>query len=209
MKIVAISDTHRNFNIDIPLGDIFVFAGDIEAYGYSSELRKFVKWLDSIKIKIKIVIAGNHDGFIYNCNKDARKMLEGHCIYLENSGCTINKIKFYGSPITPTFNDWFFMADRDEQIKKYWDNIPKDIDVLITHGPPYGILDSVPYSYGEHHLGCEELRKRVYDVQPKLHLFGHIHESYGREMFGKTLCVNCSVLDGQYELKNKPQEIKI
>jgi len=88
----------------------------------------------------------------------------------------IEGVKFYGSPWQPRFFDWAFNLDRGEEIKKKWDLIPMDTDVLITHGPPYGILD---LTHEGEKVGCEELMKAVLRVQPKIHIFGHIHEAYG------------------------------
>lgn len=95
--------------------------------------------------------------------------------------------------------NWAFNRDRGEEIKKHWDLIPNDTDVLITHGPPFGILDETVYSK---RTGCEELLLRVYHVQPKHHIFGHIHEDYGVLAKRETTFVNASVLDDRYELIN-------
>ena len=71
MKLVCISDTHRMYKrINVPKGDVFIHAGDIEIYNCLSELRDFNKWLDSLPHKHKIVIAGNHDRFFYQTDTD-------------------------------------------------------------------------------------------------------------------------------------------
>ncbi len=81
------------------------------------------------------------------------------------------------------------------------DLIPGDTDILITHGPPFGILDMT--IRGEH-TGCEELLRKIERVKPKLHVFGHIHEDHGQETKGDTIFVNASVLDSDYQLVHKP-----
>src|SRR5690606_9104680 len=105
----------------------------------------------------------------------------------------------WGSPITPYFHNWAFNRKRGAKIKAHWDLIPDDTDILITHGPPFGILDETVYSK---RTGCEELLLRVYQVQPKYHIFGHIHEDYGMLAKRETTFVNASVLDDRYELVN-------
>ena len=135
-------------------------------------------------------------------------------VYLNNTDYVYKGVKFYGSPIPPSFHryNWAFNADRGEEISKYWARIPSDVDVLITHGPPYGILDTIPEdfkkSYDEDiHRGCEDLlgviKKRLLNL--KLHCFGHLHNSYGVvcEPVSNTrniLFSNGSVINEYYEL---------
>jgi len=83
-----------------------------------------------------------------------------------------------------------------------WKLIPNDIDILITHGPPNGILDLVPRKGWDENTGCEELRKKVEEIAAfgrlKLHVFGHIHCGYGTaEEFGMKF-VNASNCDEAY-----------
>ena len=204
MKICCIADTHGQ-SVTIPKADILIHAGDITAYGTSEELRDFNLWLGQQPCKYKIVIGGNHD----RCLDEAQDRISdiqdclSNAIYLQNTGCEIEGKKFWGSPITPTFNDWFFMKDR-HVIGQTWALIPNDIDVLITHGPPYGILDKVFYPSGRFmNVGDEALRDRVLQLKPRYHIFGHLHENYGKEKIGKTTFINCSVLDDAYEVVNR------
>jgi hypothetical protein len=97
-----------------------------------------------------VVCAGNHDRYFQNSPHDAR-FLFTNATYLENTGVTIDNVTFWGSPYTPEFLNWAFMYTRGSGAK-YWDQIPDGLDVLITHGPPFGILDQVAPD-GEH-LGC-------------------------------------------------------
>jgi Icc-related predicted phosphoesterase len=200
VKIVAIADTHRDYNVIIPKGDIFIHAGDIDIVDITTFLL-FCEWIKKLSHKYKIVIAGNHDSFAYNNSSLVKNTLaKAKVIYLENSGCEIKDIKFWGSPITPTFMNWYFMANRGPEIERYWKMIPQDTEVLITHGPAHKILDGVLYCYGDHHQGCEELRKYVDQIKPKLHICGHIHGSSGIYQGENTLFVNASVLDEEYKL---------
>jgi Icc-related predicted phosphoesterase len=116
-------------------------------------------------------------------------------------GCTI-----WGSAITPWFFNWAFNRKRGNDINKHWKLIPSDTQLLITHGPAYGILDAVE---NEKHVGCVDLLKKVKEVMPKVHITGHIHEAYGRVKIGDTLFINASVLNEAYQLVNTPQTFQI
>lgn len=209
MKICCISDTHNDFYLlDLKPSDVLIFAGDIDAWNQAS-FWHFNRWLKKQPFKYKIVCAGNHDRYLSECGyKSIQKQLTNG-IYLENSSVEIEGVKFYGSPMTPTFMDWYFMSERDE-IHKYWDLISKDVDVLITHGPPHGILDYVPNTYQiDHHVGCEALLKKVEEIKPKFHVFGHIHYSFGIFKNEHTTFVNAALLNEGYALTNKPVTIEI
>jgi len=212
MKIIALSDTHSTYfnNKNIESCDLLFHAGDLQAYNDVSELYAFIEWYNSFDAKYKICIAGNHDKFIYENNNLCKKIFKkNNIIYLENSMVEIESVKIYGSPITPTFMNWYFMAERGKDIKKYWDKIPK-CDVLITHGPAYGILDYVSNTYNiDHHAGCEELLKAVKRIKPSHHLFGHIHSSSGTYETKDTTFINASVLDEDYLLEYEPKIIYI
>lgn len=187
MKIVAVSDTHGKLP-EIPPCDVFVHAGDMCGYGnhsgwYQSNWMKdyFAPWIDQIPATHKIIIAGNHDWIFYN-NKKLLPPL--NCVYLENNGLEIDGVIFWGSPWTPWFYDWAFnfpnpgtrgdAAARDAIA--VWSLIPENLDVLITHGPQYGLGDYVENKFGPpHNAGCHYLRNRVLEIKPKVHIFGHIH----------------------------------
>ena len=203
MQIVAISDTHgKHRNLKIPDGDILIHAGDVSKSGRPEQIQDFLDWFTNQKFRYKIFVAGNHDFFFDNAHVDViGKMIPKEVIYLNDSGVEIEGFKIWGSPITPWFNDWAFNRERGEEIKKHWDLIPDDTDILITHGPAFGILDETVYGK---RTGCEELLLRVYQVKPKYHIFGHIHEDYGSFTKGETTFINASVLDDWYEMKNEP-----
>ena len=206
MKIVLISDTHGNHNFIIPEGDILIHAGDVSLRGTKKEIDCFIDWFQKQPHKHKIFIAGNHDFYFEEALKNNIKINDTNLNYLNDSGCEIEGIKFWGSPIQPTFFNWAFNRERGEEIKKYWDLIPNDTDVLITHGPPHKILDLT--KNGEY-VGCEELKKKVLEIKPKLHVFGHIHEAYGKTVRNKTTFVNASLLDDKYRNVNAPIVIDI
>ena len=117
--------------------------------------------------------------------------------YLNDSGLELEGLSFWGSPITPTFFNWAFNRDRGEPIRRHWDLIPEGVDILLTHGPPYGIRD---LNFQGILTGCEELNQKIWELRPKLHVFGHIHEAYGVTEVEGTQFVNAAIVD----LANKP-----
>ncbi len=209
MKLVAVADTHRAFEkLKVPDGDVFIQAGDIDVYNVSDAIR-YNKWLGRLPHKHKLIVGGNHDQWLAENTMDYKRSVLSNGTYLENSGVEIDGVKFWGSPITPTFNDWFFMADRGESIARYWDLVPEDTDVIITHGPPKNILDAAPRGCWFDYVGCEDLLKKIKRIKPKIHFFGHIHFSAGiEEKHGVKFC-NVSVMDEKYQVVNKPTEVEI
>ena len=89
-------------------------------------------------------------------------------------------------------------------------DIPDKTNVLITHGPAYGHGDYVPSN--RIHAGCLSLLKRIVEVKPSLHIFGHIHEGYGRSRSDEaryTRFVNASTCNGDYRPVNKAMIIDL
>jgi Icc-related predicted phosphoesterase len=206
MKIVCISDTHGlHEQVSIPEGDILLHAGDISKRGKEHEVVNFNHWLATLPHPHKVIIAGNHD-FIFEQNPTLAQSLITNAIYLNDSMIEINGLKIWGSPISPWFHDWAFNRKRGNEIKKHWDLIPAEIDILITHGPPLGILD---YTASGRTVGCEELAKTIIKIKPKIHLFGHIHESYGIVEVNQTTFINASILDLNYKVVNQAVVIEI
>ncbi len=208
MKIVAISDTHgKHQNLILPKGDMLIHAGDVSSMGKESEILDFLKWFSDIDFQYKIFIAGNHDFYFERKNEALiRQIIPENVIYLNDSAVEIGGIKIWGSPISPWFYNWAFNRYRGEDIKRHWDKIPQNTDILITHGPVFGILDKTTRNNS---VGCEDLLKKVEEIKPKFHICGHIHEAYGRVKKGKTEFINASVLDENYVLKNKPITFEI
>jgi len=208
MKIVAVSDTHRRYNEipKMPSGDLLVFAGD-DDWRTKSSFMPFLEWFSSHPHKYKVMIAGNHDFFAEN-NKDfiVSESEKRSVIYLENSGIEIEGFKIWGSPYTPTFGPWAFMKLRGNKISEIWNLIPKNTDILITHGPPMFKLDMTPR--GES-VGCWDLANIIDNIKPRVHIYGHIHNCYGRKKEKDIVYVNASVVSEQYQYQNKPQVISI
>ena len=184
-KVWHISDSHgMHDQYKVPKNiDIVCHSGDSTNYFQTipnkEEFDKFVDWYRQVDIPFKILIAGNHDAYIYNEGKKARAILDkAGIIYLDKESVTINGLKFWGEPRTPEFGGWHFMVDRSK-MRKHWEEVPKDVNVLITHGPPKGILDSASSRDNTIEMaGCSNLRGNIESNNwPDLRAvcFGHLH----------------------------------
>ncbi len=199
MKIWHISDTHSSHNLlQIPICDIVMFSGDESnfknPYDNLKEFNNFIAWYSLLPIKYKIFIAGNHSAAIAKGLIKKQDFIDKGIIYLENEYVNIKGLKIFGSPITPTFNDWYFMKSRDK-MDKFWDNVDS-VDIMITHGPPKYILDLSENK--EHKLEfCGDktlLRHVVNRIKPSLHLFGHVHNYKSIENSGVKKIANCNTI---------------
>lgn len=178
VRIVCISDTHmRHPQLKIPACDVLIHAGDVTRRGTFAELEQFVAWFSAQPATHRVFIAGNHDLCCERRTADVRELAQAQAVtYLQDEGATVEGLKLYGSPVTPTFRNMAFNRDPGPPIAKYWAPIPEDLDILITHGPPRGVLDRMVLGK---HVGCVDLLQRVRTVRPRAHVFGHIHEARG------------------------------
>lgn len=192
MRIASISDTHNlHFKLTvIPDADVLIVAGDMTVNGSLNELASFSNYLRVFAHDHKLIVAGNHDRCLEN--ESLRGVAEGildHAVYLRDKTHEIDGVRFFGSPWTPEFENTSFNVERGEALRAKWSQIPNDTDVLITHCPPKGILDKT--GSGKH-VGCADLLERVREVKPSVHVFGHIHESFGETKARGTRFVNAS-----------------
>ena len=203
---------HKQLNLDLIESDIVIHAGDISSVGRQHEVHNFLKWFSGIPAKHKIFIAGNHDWLFAWSTKDQIKdilQLYPSVTYLQDESIIIDGLKFYGSPWQPEFNNWAFNLPRNgKELEEVWNKIPLDTDILITHGPPYGILDTTGLDWNIGNLGCKKLLQRVHKVKPVIHCFGHIHGGHGTSQLHNqgidTEFINGSVLGEDYQYKNIP-----
>lgn len=208
MKVVAVSDSHWKLDkLEVPAGDVFVFAGDWSVTnGGITDVLKFSNFVKGLKHKHKIIIAGNHDWSAQNEPTIVKQMFkEAGAAYLQDEPLVIKGVKFWGSPWSPEFMNWAFMKPEYE-LKKVYNRIDPDTDVLITHSPPYGILDRLP---SFENVGSQALEEAVHRVKPSYHIFGHIHCGYGVEYSDATIFYNVAVCNDDYELVNKPTVIEV
>lgn len=232
MIIDCISDLHGFFP-KLEGGDLLIVAGDLTTSDTLGQHGDFKKWLYEQDYRKKIVIAGNHDNhfvglpsnpYIFSSYNSKTGEQLSYAEYLCDSGTEFEGLKVWGSPWTKTFEGMnpackAFTLDTEELSEK-WALIPNDTDILITHSPPYGILDQVYYmDYDKdqaEHAGSTSLLKRCYGsngIFPRLHIFGHIHENGGKmtEIGGQLwpsphpcVLINASHVNERYKPVNKP-----
>lgn len=207
MKLVLISDTHtQHSRLCLPEGDVLIHAGDWSLPGKLKEALDFAGWLKTQPHKTKVVIAGNHDfsaqAFMTENSEQVLRDIFAPAHYLRDSSLLVGDVLIYGSPWQPWFYNWAFNLQRGLEIRAKWDLIPPHTDVLVTHGPPMGILDQ-PGGCGTH-VGCQDLMDAVSVIKPKIHVFGHIHGGYGQKEFNGTQFFNASVVNESYRVVNEP-----
>lgn len=199
----CIADTH-NFKPELPGGDLLLIAGDGTMRGSKQEVKAFVSWLETLKYDKIIYIAGNHDVAIESYfSQDPR--IE----YLMHSSTVFEGWRIHGMPFSLFFEELnpavaaFTVSEKS--MAAFCEEIPKDTEILLIHGPPLGILDSI----GEEQVGSEALLNAVMDRQALPHLkyviFGHIHEQGECVDYVNDIAfVNCSQVDENYKLVYKP-----
>ncbi len=209
MRIVCISDTHfYPVTKEIPDGDVLIHAGDLTTSGSLTQITKAGDWLASLPHRHKLVIAGNHD-FLFEKRYDAAlaairdgqngiQYLQEHSTMIGDGSQNLN---VYGAPWSVEFQHWAFGLKPGFESRSRWERTPKGIDVLITHGPPKGIMDQAPNGYS---LGDDDLLRIVMLREPKLHVFGHIHHSHGIRVINGTTFVNAAICDESYKHTQDP-----
>lgn len=204
MKIACIADQHGYLPdpVTMPPADTLVIAGDVCPvtdhdidFQHNWLENDFNNWLKRIPYRNKVMVAGNHDLIFEHATPKL------YCDYLQESSVIIDHIKFYGYPHTPEFCDWAFNCTKDE-LTVIAGRIPADTNVLITHGPPLGTMDScLDWNVGGTvHVGCSKLRKRIQSLHDlKLHVFGHIHPQHGIWNDPRVTYINASYVNDKYK----------
>jgi Icc-related predicted phosphoesterase len=228
MNITVVSDLHGEFP-DLSGGDVLIVAGDCTSNDSFPAWKLFFDWFQRQDYRKKIMVAGNHDNSCKNwcvsgtfTNEEYEQMgVEPDFFdYLCDSGLEFEGVNFWGSPWTLWFNGinphCKAFTGSEGDLKKKFDLIPDDVDVLITHSPPYGILDGVrDYHTGKiRHCGSVSLREKLEHVKPLYIVFGHIHEYGGNKVVLKTpghdiTCVNASQLNEDYIFVERPYDFSL
>ncbi len=178
LKFIAISDTHGcHRQLALPKGDVLLHAGDVCNQGDKNHIEDFLEWIKDLDFEHKILIRGNHDIDLKTRNSLLNLEMPKGVIQLDHSGVDINGIPIWGIPFPLNWKT------------RTWESIPNNTQILMTHQPPYSILDNPPFSPS---IGSKKLLKKVKTIQPKVHLFGHIHASYGKKEIDNTLFLNAS-----------------
>ena len=204
MRLVIISDTHnRQQKLRLPDGDCLLHCGDLSEGGSGFEILAALRWMNTLPYKHKIWIAGNHD-----IDLDDFPDFEEYVVkkfpkltYLKDSFVIVDGVKVYGSPWTRKFNNWGFELG-EKELKRKWEIIPEDTDILMTHTPPMGVLDK---TYNNFSCGCEELYSRVCALKPKYHMFSHIHEARSIDYRSNpsTMFINASIVNYSFNSLHK------
>jgi Icc-related predicted phosphoesterase len=205
MRVVCISDTHSmHYDIGEPAdGDLLIHAGDFTRRGLSNEAETFADWMSSRPHKHKVVIAGNHDLCAESHGLLTAEIFKSRGIhYLRDSSVTLDGTVIYGSPWQPFFNGWAFNVEKEEDLYTKFREAPTNTDILITHGPPWGVLDRNKAGLP---CGSTALRDRILEINPILFVCGHIHESRGVSVLGETRCVNASCVDTHLRILRSPE----
>jgi len=222
-RLVLISDTHNQHRqLTLPDGDVLIHCGDFTGTGTARQVEDFVDWFVARPHPHKVLIAGNHDVTLHasfyerhwrrfhRAREDAaaiRARLDAHARagalhYLLDREVTAAGLRIYGAPWQPEFCGWAFNLPRGAESARVWAAVPAGLDVLVTHGPPLGALDRV--SNGER-VGCADLAREVFGrARPRVHAFGHIHESHGALDVQGVRCVNASSCDLSYAPTQAP-----
>lgn len=240
VKITAIGCCHGAYHhLDLPGGDILLITGDLTARSRPSEYDDFQDWLREQDYREKIIIGGNHDIALITDLNGFLDYSRGDSTYLENSGTEYQyseshngvtrdmhskTLKIWGSPNSLYCDgmdpDYSAFTGNEMDLEREYAKIPNDIDILITHAPPYLILDGVERQYDgsyKFHTGSRSLRDALDRIKPRYHFFSHIHEHGGKQLTyvhrmgdkKETICINCSIRDERYKVVNKPINIEI
>ncbi len=201
MKISAFSDSHTmHRQVEIPDGDILIFAGDISNCRTSQDVSDFNSFLGTLPHRHKVVVAGNHDHLLAG-DPDRAQALLPEAIYLQDKVAVLDGITVYGAPWQPKFNDRAcdaFALPRGRALEEKWAMIPDGVDILVTHAPPAGVMDQD----GPVCHGCSDLNDAIQVKQPTLHVFGHIHNRHGILNDAQTTFMNCNVQQGGSSLRS-------
>lgn len=237
IKIASTSDIHGNLDFKVPVVDILTISGDIcpvhGSHNPTQQLHwvnnKFIPWcyelINSKNVNYIVFIAGNHD-FVFQVmakgkNEAFNVQWPAGVHYLYQQHTEIEGVKFYGTPWTPTFGNWAFMQSEDV-LNNYFESIPNDLDILLSHGPAHGLNDTImqrpEWSYGsDPHVGSKSLREHIKRAMPKKLLVGHIHSGshapekfYPDPMSEKFVeSVNVSLVDETYTATYVPYQFTV
>lgn len=220
MLITALSDIHGQL-CDIEQCDLLLIAGDICGHkptrGYAGDSddlyfqwrwlhTEFKEWLEYIPVVHKVICFGNHD---FIAEKRPHSISNLGCKILNGNSITINGLKIWGSPYSLFFHDWAYNSpefEGEEFLAKHYSSIPNDVDIVISHGPAKGLLDTAP---DKKRTGSQALLNKINEVKPMLTIVGHLHDNYNfiNMDFGG-IYANVALLDNSYVMKNKPMRFE-
>jgi 3',5'-cyclic AMP phosphodiesterase CpdA len=203
VRLAAVSDLHGRLP-EVPPCDLLLLAGDLCPIADHSEDAQrtflegpFAEWLARVPAAAIVGVAGNHD-LILEREPELASGLPW--TYLCDGETLAAGLRIWGSPFAVTYGDWAFM-DSDDALEDRFAAIPGGLDVLLTHGPPYRVLDHALRGVD---TGSRALRRAILRARPRLAVFGHIHEAHGEARLGATRCLNVSLVDARYVVRHAP-----
>ena len=207
MRICIISDKHNHplRNMNLPDADVLLHAGDWTGHGSLVEVEQFNNYCGQVKDKFKYGIlccAGNHELGV-EANYTLSKSLLTNVSMLTDEAIEIEGVKFWFSPFSKWFFGWAWNLHPGKELEDKWNQIPEDTNVLITHGPPKFMLDTLPSGEA---AGDLELYNRILQLENlRLHGFGHIHAAHGvKTSVSGMVYANASICTESYKATNKP-----
>ena len=207
MKLVIVSDSHgRHEDLGTLRGDLLIHCGD-SGNGFTrhaDDVDRLDAWFGQQRFDRILCIGGNHD-FEIQARAERGGPVFRNAEYLQDQAYEYRGVRFYGSPWTPELVNWAFNLD-DDELRNRWELIPDEVEVLITHTPPFGILDR---NSSGRNCGCRKLQRRLLDLHPRIHCFGHIHASAGTTSMNGTTFVNASMVNRRYEIVRAPVELDV
>lgn len=215
MKIVAVSDIHCRWGkLVISPCDVLISAGDYSFKGEPHVVRDYHAWLNKQEAGHIISVQGNHEVMVERNFQQSKAIAIEACPavhFIDEGLIELEGVKIWCSAITPWFYDWAWNRERGEDIKKHWDRIPDDVNILVTHGPPFNILDELESADGTpngQHVGCVDLLNRIKELKNlDIHIFGHIHPGHGQKHIDGVSYYNASICDDFYVASNPVTEI--
>lgn len=221
MRVVALSDTHWCFkDVEVPKCDLLLHAGDLQVANWE-QAKDFSEWWNSLDAKIKVLTPGNHDLLMEY--QDIGNYFDNTIVLINQTAILKNGLVIAGTPYTPIFNDWAFM-EYDSKLDRKMSCIGNDVDIVLSHGPMYGIHDGVNVhrsrpELGQEHVGSKTLKNIIdkLDSKKRRYLFhGHIHgykDSIKYTSIHKDTTTvdvyNVSICDEDYEPVNEPRVLEI
>lgn len=207
LRLVLISDTHgKHDELGKLSGDVLIHCGDF-CRGFlnkGAEIPSLDRWFAKQDFQCILCIGGNHDFAAQEAFANRGEVF-ANAVYLQDQEFNFQGTTFYGSPWLPDLTGWaYYLPDADRMRK--WELIPRHVDIMITHTPPFGILDK-PRS--GRNVGCRYLRAVVDRIAPKVHCFGHVHASAGQLATSGTSFINASVVNSDYEVRHRPTVLEI
>ena len=207
MVLVLFGDTHElHREVEVPTGDILICVGDFTMFSKNLlAIEDFNEWLGELPHRHKIVVPGNHEFFLES-NPERRSLLDNAIVLIDES-IEIEGLNIYGSPMTPLLGTAFGKSSAKDR-ERNWSKIPNDTHVLLTHGPPFGILD-VSSDQAER-MGDPELRNRVRELPSlRLHAFGHVHGAFGTIEQGGVIFANVALMGNLGDLVKAPTALRM